>query len=149
MNIRIQQIVAYKTGGRQREFCDLVGWKPPYLTKLLHGDGIGLSPILTILRAFPEIDARWLLFGTGEMLPKDYRANIRIAAAERAREIMDISDLVPVMTEEELSRFERSLVTRQKADFSPEELSSLTKRANARKEGLNARVTAAMAKSLK
>lgn len=68
MNSRLLEIIRYKTGGRQTPFAELLGWSPQYLTKLLKGDNFGLSPVLTILSAFPEINARWFLFGEGSML---------------------------------------------------------------------------------
>ena len=68
MNERLLEIIRYKTGGRQNAFAELMGWSPQYLTKLVKGDNFGLQPVLAILSAFPEINARWLLFGQGSML---------------------------------------------------------------------------------
>lgn len=68
MNQRLIEIIRYKTGGVQSEFAALMGWTPQYLAKLLRGDNFGLTPVLAIVRAFPEVDARWLLTGEGQML---------------------------------------------------------------------------------
>ncbi|MBQ5923218.1 MAG: hypothetical protein IIW91_07775 [Alistipes sp.] len=70
MNVRLHQIIDYKTQGRRGEFADMCGWSQPYLSKLLRGESIGIAPIRTILATFPEIDARWLLLGEGKMLRK-------------------------------------------------------------------------------
>lgn len=70
MNGRIIQIIEYKTDGKRNEFARQMGWSRPYLYKLLRGESIGIAPVMTILTAFPDIDARWLLLGEGEMLKK-------------------------------------------------------------------------------
>lgn len=70
MNARITQIIDYKTHGKRGEFATLCGWSRPYLSKLLRGESIGLAPVCTILATFPDIDARWLLLGEGEMIRK-------------------------------------------------------------------------------
>jgi len=71
LNERLKHLIELKTNGSQKEFAELMGWSPQYLTKLLKGEGeFGLKPVLTILSAFPEIDARWLLFGPISTEPK-------------------------------------------------------------------------------
>ena len=66
MNERLKYLIEMKTNGSQKEFAELMGWSPQYITKLLKGEGeFGLKPVLTILSSFPEIDARWFLFGSG------------------------------------------------------------------------------------
>ena len=67
MKDRIQAIIDYKTGGRIGAFGALLGWSPQYLSKLLRGDSIGLTPVRAILEACPEINARWLILGDGRM----------------------------------------------------------------------------------
>ena len=44
MNKRLQEIIQYKTGGRQKDFAELMGWTPQYVFKLLKGENFGLSP---------------------------------------------------------------------------------------------------------
>ena len=70
MNGRIAEIINYQTDGRRGDFAQRLGWTAPYLSKLLRGEGLGIAPVRTILEAFPEIDARWLLLGEGEMIRK-------------------------------------------------------------------------------
>lgn len=67
MNTRLRQIIDYKTNGKKKAFAELIGWKPQYLGKLLHGDDFGLKPVIALLTALPEINARWLLLGEGEI----------------------------------------------------------------------------------
>ena len=46
----------------------MLGWTPQYIAKLLRGENLGISPVITLLEALPEINARWLLLGQGDML---------------------------------------------------------------------------------
>lgn len=64
MHERLAHIIKLKAGGKQNEFAALMGWSPQYLGKLIRGGNFGLQPVLAILSKFPEIDARWFLFGT-------------------------------------------------------------------------------------
>lgn len=73
MKERILQIINYKTGGNKADFAALQGWSPQYLNNLLGGKSLGLTPIVTILTTCPEIDARWLILGEGDMIVNDRR----------------------------------------------------------------------------
>lgn len=68
MNHRLNDIILYRTNGARAEFAELMGWSRPYLSKLLRGEGWGITPVLHIIEAFPEVDARWFLTGEGRML---------------------------------------------------------------------------------
>lgn len=66
MNKRLEEIIRYKTGGEKKAFATLLNWSPPYLSKLLKGVDFGLQPVISIIEAMPEINARWLLTGEGD-----------------------------------------------------------------------------------
>lgn len=119
MNNRIKAIVNYKTNGKQKMFAELMGWSPAYLGKLLAGNNIGLQPVLAILRAMPEIDARWLLFGEGSMIA-DQTARMREKTISHIREVLAIEPYVAVMTPAELAIYERMVTTGASHDFSNE-----------------------------
>ena len=68
MNSRLAEIIDHYTDGKRNEFAERLGWSPSYLSNLLHGKGIGIEPVRTILATFPKVNARWLLFGEGKML---------------------------------------------------------------------------------
>ena len=78
MNRRLQDIIKYKTGGRQTAFAALLNWSPQYLSKLLKGVDFGLQPVVSIIEALPEINARWFLTGQGEMLSDEKQADLRV-----------------------------------------------------------------------
>lgn len=62
------ELIAKSKAKRKKDFAEIMGWKPNYLSKLISGEqGIGLTPVVQLLEKFSDIDARWLLFGEGEM----------------------------------------------------------------------------------
>ena len=95
MNSRLRQIIDYKTNGKKKEFAELIGWKPQYLGKLLHGDDFGLKPVLSLLTALPEINARWLLLGDGEMLTPSGTATIRHSVFSEIEQKLNIERYMP------------------------------------------------------
>ena len=147
MNKRLQEIIQYKTGGRQKDFAELMGWTPQYVFKLLKGENFGLSPVLKICEALPELNARWLLTGQGNMLTEDLRSGLRREALKKAQAIMDFERLIPVMTPDELRTFEKLLTGQREAVFSPDTLNSLNERASDRVREIHAKFSAAAAKS--
>jgi hypothetical protein len=70
MNSRINEIIKYKTDGCRTDFAARMGWSRQYLSKLLRGVDLGITPVRSILATFPDIDARWLLLGEGKMIRK-------------------------------------------------------------------------------
>ena len=70
MNSRINEIIDYKTDGSRTDFAAIMGWSRQYLSKLLRGEANGIAPVRSILTTFPDIDARWLLLGEGQMIRK-------------------------------------------------------------------------------
>ena len=93
MNKRLAQFIEYKTGGNQKEFADLMGWSPQYLYKMLKGDSMGIQPVVSLLRKFPELDARWLILGDGSMLDLLRRRILDMLSLER---------YIPVMSRDEI-----------------------------------------------
>lgn len=97
MNNRLLEFIQYKTGGKQADFAELMGWSPQYLHKLLKEGGIGIRPIISLLEKFPELNARWLLLGEGAMIT---------TGADEVKQhllrLLEIERYMPVMTPEEL-----------------------------------------------
>lgn len=147
MNTRLQEIIKYKTGGRQREFASLCGWSPQYLTKLLRGENFGIRPVLTLLEALPEINARWLLLGQGEMLEIGKLFNLQREAFAHIQAVLEMEKYIPFMSPDELHEYEQAVTTGRKPVFSPDTLSTWQQRASEREEELTAKFAAANAKS--
>lgn len=69
MNIgdRILNIVNRYCGGSQVAFAKAIGVTPQYANRIVAGRGCGLRTVESILNAFPDVNARWLVCGTGVM----------------------------------------------------------------------------------
>lgn len=148
MNRRLLDIIKYKTGGRQTKFAELMGWTPPYLAKLLRGDNFGLQPVLTLLEKLPEINARWLLLGDGDMLNDDKVFGLRRETYSRVQSILMFDRFLPVMSPEELHRFEGVLSGKEYPNFSDEDVARWEALLAERRQSLDARVDDAIAKSV-
>lgn len=98
MNERLAQFIEYKTGGNQKEFAALLGWSPQYLHKMLKGDSMGIQPVISLLQAFPELNARWLILGEGLMFDnfKGYILGL-----------LELERFIPVMNRDELLQVEK------------------------------------------
>lgn len=122
MNNRLLDLVKYKTGGKQKAFAELMGWSPQYLTKLLRGENFGLQPVLTLLENLPEVNARWLLLAQGSMLNSDGISALRLAAVSRVQALLYYERFLPVMTAEEVGRFEKMIKDNEIPGFSPDDV---------------------------
>lgn len=147
MNERLLEIIRYKTGGRQNAFAELMGWSPQYLAKLVKGDNFGLQPVLAILSTFPEINARWFLFGQGSMLEVGMMFDLQRQTMSHIQSLLDLDKYIPVMTGEEVREFEEAIKKGRYPNFSPDTLSDLQKRLTERTENVNAIFSQATAKS--
>lgn len=101
MNERLLQFIQYKTGGKQAEFAEMMGWSPQYLHKMLKEGGIGIRPIVALLDKFPELNARWLLLGEGAMLNTGADA-----VKSHLLKLLELEKFMPVMTPDELRLLE-------------------------------------------
>lgn len=147
MKDRLKEIVRYKTHGRQKEFAELIGWSPQYLTKLLRGSDFGLKPVLSLLTALPEINARWLLLGEGSMLMDDRVSNLHVGTINHIQAVLDLERYVSVMTPEEQAEYEQIIVGHKKPDFSPSVKAEWMERLHERSQALSTIVDNAQKKS--
>ena len=129
MNNRLLELIRYRTGGKQNEFAEIMGWSPQYLHKMLKEGGIGIRPIITLLEKFPELNARWFLLGEGAMI--DSRANDVMLHLLR---LLEIEKYMPVMTPEELREIQDG-----KCEFDEEAQQRWAQLLEARNEQINAR----------
>lgn len=148
MNNRLLDIIKYKTGGRQKAFAELIGWTPQYLAKLLRGDNFGLQPVLTLLEKLPEINARWLLLGQGEMLEKGKLFKLRHEAFAQAQSILDLERFIPFMLPDELREFEEAVAESRVPVFNPARIASWDRELKEHNAKLDERFKDAIAKSV-
>lgn len=147
MNKRLLEIIRYKTGGKQTQFAELMGWSPQYLAKLLKGDSFGLQPVLAILSAFPEINARWFLFGQGAMLEVGMMFDLQRQAMSHVLSLLDLEKYIPVMSGDEIREFETAVSQGRYPNFSDDTVSKMRKRLSDHTTETNARFAQAQAQS--
>ncbi|MEZ3440166.1 hypothetical protein [Alistipes sp.] len=143
MNNRLAEIIKYKTGGRQIEFAELMGWSASYTNKLLRGEAFGLRPVVSVIEKCPEINARWFLTGEGRMLSDGKLSEIRKSMHDRMSRVLDMEKYLLVMTPAELREFELAVTGQNPADFSPETIARWDGQLKAHNEDLEAKFTAA------
>ena len=139
MNERLLQFIQYKTGGHQAEFALLLGWVPQYLNKLIKGENFGIRPVITILQTFPEINARWLLLGEGEMLSFNPATSV---IKDRLQRLLELEKYMPVMNPKEL----RQMTEGENLDFPPETFEKWKKLLDDKEKEWQERKAAAMEK---
>lgn len=137
MNNRLIEIIKYRTGGRQSQFAVLMGWTTQYLSKLVYGVDFGLAPILAILQKLPEINARWFLFGDGEMLLDSKLTDVRATSQSHILSILEMEEYLPVMSPAEIWEFEQMCIGKVKPKFSPSQVLSWQKKLAAHNENIN------------
>ena len=115
MNERLLLFIKY-VAGKQVVFADMMGWDRQYLSKMVRGVGLGLTPVVAILEKFPDLNARWLLLGSGEMLHSmSAEARPEVANARRfLTQAVSLARFFPVMTDEELAEYASG-----KTEFTP------------------------------
>ena len=148
MNNRLLDLIKYKTGGRQNKFAELLGWTPQYLAKLLRGDNFGLQPVLTLLEKLPEINARWLLLGQGEMLETGKLFSLHREVLAHAQSILDLERFIPFMLPDELQEFEEAVAESRVPVFNAARIAAWDRELQERNAALDARVDDAIAKSV-
>lgn len=147
MNSRLLELVKYKTGGRQAEFARFMGWTPQYLAKLLGGGNFGLQPVLSILEKFPEVDARWFLFGVGEMLTDHKVSELKREVLSSVQRVLDLERYMPVMFPSELQEFEAAISEGRLPSFSDDKVMEFELRLRAKTEQEDARFREALKKA--
>ena len=113
MNNRILSIIDYATNGKQKDFAELFGWSNQYTNRLTADYGsIGLKPITAILERFPEINARWLLLGEGEMFNFDSNS-----IHSNIRKLIKLEPYLSVMNQEEIMKVENGSFDFLESDY--------------------------------
>ena len=114
--------IKYKTNGSQVEFAEMMAWQPQYLNKLLKGGSFGYNPIVALLKKFPELDARWLILGEGEMIMKEYAESV---IKKKLVRLMEVETLMPYMSAEQIQRISAGC-----AKFTDKEMQELRNKKN-------------------
>lgn len=85
INERFSQIREYFCSGDNKLFASKIGEKEQNLSSICTGSRpVGLTSIMKLLKAIPEVDANWLLLGKGEMVKKKYSRNLNVSFSPQA-----------------------------------------------------------------
>lgn len=106
MHRRIKDVVDVFYSGSQKSFSEAVGWSTSYTSAVLSGKtSIGLTPILTILSAIPDLNARWLLFGTGEIVEsKAVQKAVSSSLLGIIDKVISLEKYICVMSDDEIQQ---------------------------------------------
>lgn len=115
--------IAYllKTVGEESptRFGELIGASPQYVAKISkEGGSVGIEPVTKILRALPELNARWLILGEGDPFDRtDKEERISADIDARLRHLVRLERYIPAMSVEELDALGESLRTGELPKF--------------------------------
>ena len=85
INERFSQIREYFCAGDNKLFASKIGEKEQNLSSICTGSRpVGLTAIMKLLEAIPEVDANWLLLGKGEMVKKKQGRNLKVSDSPQA-----------------------------------------------------------------
>lgn len=106
MHRRIKDVVDVFYSGSQKSFSEAVGWSTSYTSAVLSGKtSIGLTPILTILSTIPDLNARWLLFGTGEIVEsKAVQKAVSSSLLGIIDKVISLEKYICVMSDDEIQQ---------------------------------------------
>lgn len=109
INNRIKQVIDVKCGGSQRAFAELIDATPQYVAKLVKdGGSVGLEPVIKILTHYPDINARWLILGNGEMVDQTLINEVKYFLHQNIQDMLKIEQYLPYMTNEELTDYKNA-----------------------------------------
>ena len=104
---RLNQFIQYKTNGSRSEFADMLGWTRQYLNNLLSGKSFAYKPVESLLRKFPELNARWLILGEGDMLLSDSKEYV---IKKNIDCLVELEKLMPYMSKVQLGRISSGII---------------------------------------
>lgn len=122
---RINKIIDLKSNGNTTHFAKLTGWSCETVRNVRRAGTNNVTLITDLLRAVPEISARWLLLGEGEMLRPFGLAYAEGEFLKRLARLADIATLVSRMDAAQLRRFQVAVAQGNFPDFTPDEIAAL------------------------
>lgn len=124
INERILYIVHIKSEGSLTKFSEILESTPQYVNKITkEGGSVGLDPITKILRAYPDIDARWLILGEGYPFIADSKiTDLKKAISDKVSFLLNIEKYIPVMTPEQLDALGEFTQNGKDPEFTEEDL---------------------------
>lgn len=126
---RIAEIVRLKCNGSQQDFAKLTGWCYSTVRQVMKTGTNSVALLTDILKAAPEISARWLLLGEGDMVRPFGLAYAEAQFLKKTLQTIETAALVPYMDAGELKRFQVAVAQGQCPDFTEAEVAEIRARA--------------------
>lgn len=126
---RIAEIVRLKCNGSQQDFAKLTGWGYSTVRQVMKTGTNSVALLTDILKAAPEISARWLLLGEGDMVRPFGLAYAEAQFLKKTLQTIETAALVPYMDAGELKRFQVAVAQGQCPDFTEAEVAEIRARA--------------------
>lgn len=93
----------------QSRFADLVGEHRPTISKYLSenkGYKPGFDSIQKMMKAFPNLNGRWLILGEGEIWITDYAEQLQASLVEHQKKLLELENAKKMIdTQEKLIGF--------------------------------------------
>ena len=127
INERIAYLLERLSDNKPTRFGELIGSTPQYIKKITTpGGSVGLEPVSKILRAVPDLNARWLILGEGDPFDRKIQENgIRSEIGRRVKILTILDKILPEMSLEELDQVEKSITGGLIPEISPSRLVEL------------------------
>ncbi|PPL04905.1 hypothetical protein [Parapedobacter indicus] len=119
LNTRIQHLIDIKAGGNKTRFAALLDYSPQHLNNILNGV-VGLTVVERILRAFPDVDARWLILGEGS--PIVANPEVRKELYSRVSQLIELDGYLPYMSSQDIERYRKAIGNGAEISFSAQQL---------------------------
>lgn len=126
---RIAEIVRLKCNGSQQDFAKLTGWGYSTVRQVMKTGTNSVALLTDLLKAAPEISARWLLLGEGDMVRPFGLAYAEAQFLKKTLQAIETAALVPYMDAGELKRFQVAVAQGQCPDFTEAEAAEIRARA--------------------
>lgn len=102
---RVMQVVQTKTENNQTRFSELVGLSKGQVSNIVaKKHAPGFHTLSRILKAFPDVSARWLITGDGAMNTNDNQDQNLVALLESKEEIIKLLKSQILMLEKQLKQ---------------------------------------------
>ena len=126
---RIAEIVRLKCNGSQQDFAKLTGWGYSTVRQVIKTGTNSVALLTDLLKAAPEISARWLLLGEGDMVRPFGLAYAEAQFLKKTLQTIETAALVPYMDAGELKRFQVAVAQGRCPDFTEAEVAEIRARA--------------------
>lgn len=132
INSRIAYLVRTIGGDSPKRFGEIIGITPQYVAKIAkEGGSVGIEPVTRILKALPDLNARWLILGEGDPFDRrDKEAVLKQTIDRGLKALADLERYIPAMSAEELDNLSRDLFTGTIPDIDPDRLAGWEKSIN-------------------